>query len=154
MDVYERMKELGIELPAPLPAGGLYKPALQVGDLVYVSGQGSFLKDSITYNGKVGAERTIEEGQAAARLCVLNALSAVQALIGDLNKIERIVKLLGFVASAPGFNSQPVVMNGASQLLADIFGEDNGVAARSAIGTNELPLDLTVEVEFLFKLKD
>ena len=154
MDVYERMKELGVELPPPLPAGGLYQPALQVGDLVYVSGQGSFLKDGVTYDGKVGAERTIEEGQAAARLCVLNALSAVQARIGDLNKIERIVKLLGFVASAPGFNSQPAVMNGASQLLADIFGPDNGVAARSAIGTNELPLNLTVEVEFLFKLKD
>ena len=154
MDVYERMKELGVELPPPLPAGGLYKPALQVGNMVYVSGQGSFIKDGITYNGKVGTDRTIEEGQAASRLCVLNALSAVQALIGDLNKIERIVKLLGFVASAPDFNSQPVVMNGASQLLADIFGDDNGVAARSAIGTNELPLNLTVEVEFLFKLKD
>lgn len=153
MDIYAKIKELGRELPPVPPAGGLYKPVKQVGDMIYVSGQGSSVRNGAGYTGKLGKERTIEEGQEAARLCVLNALSAMNAYLGDLNKLECVVKMLGFVASDAGFNMQPKVIDGASGLLADIFGSDNGVGVRSAISANELPLDLSVEIEFIFKLK-
>ena len=152
MDIYEKLKELDIELPtAPIPIG-IYKPVKQVGNMLYVSGQGP-IKDGVALVcGKVGAERSIEEGQYAARLCALNALSILHAYLGDLNKIKSTVKLLGFVASAPGFGRQPEVVNGASRMLADIFGEENGIGARSAIGTNELPSGITVEIEFIFEI--
>ncbi|WP_294569956.1 RidA family protein [uncultured Subdoligranulum sp.] len=154
MDIYTRLNELGYELPAPAPKGGIYKPVKQVGSLLYVSGQGATEKGVPVICGKVGAERTIEEGQAAARLCTLNALSALHAYLGDLNRIRSVVKLLAFVASAPGFNAQPKVADGASRLLADLWGEEDGVGARSAIATNELPGNITCEIEFIFELKD
>ncbi|MCC8024834.1 MAG: RidA family protein [Clostridium sp.] len=152
MDVYGRIKELGYELPPAPPKGGIYKPVKQSGNLLYISGQGATKNGVPAVSGKVGAERTIEEGQEAARICTLNALSVLDAYLGDLNKIKSVVKLLAFVASAPGFNSQPKVVDGASQLLKDIFGEENGVGARSAISTNELPGDITVEIEFIFEI--
>ena len=126
MDVYENIRKSGYELPPSPPKGGIYKPVKQVGNLLYIS-------------GKLGSERTIEEGQEAARICTLNALSVLHEYLGDLNKIKSVVKILAFVASAPGFNSQPAVVDGASQLLKDIFGDDNGVGARSAISAIELP---------------
>lgn len=103
-------------------------------------------------SGKLGSERTIEEGQEAARICTLNALSVLHEYLGDLNKIKSVVKILAFVASAPGFNSQPAVVDGASQLLKDIFGDDNGVGARSAISAIELPGNISVEIEFIFEI--
>lgn len=154
MDVYERLKELGLELPAPPPLGGLYKPVKQVESMLYVSGQGATVDGVPCVVGKVGAECTIEDGQRAARVCVLNALSVLHRHLGDLNRIKSLVKILGFVASAEGFNMQPKVIDGASRLLADIWGEEDGVGARSAISAIELPGGIAVEIEFIFELKD
>jgi len=152
MNIYTKLEELDIELPSPPPAMGIYKPVKQVGNILYVSGQGP-TKDGVPLvTGKVGAERTIEEGQEAARLCAINALSVLHGYLGDLNKIKSTVKILGFVASSPDFGRQPEVINGASRLLADIFGEENGIGARSAIGTNELPASISVEIEFVFEV--
>ena len=152
MDIYARLKELNLELPELPPRGGIYKPVKQVGNMLCVSGQGATVKGVPTIVGHVGAERTIEEGQDAARLCAMNCLATLHDYLGDLNRIKSLVKILGFVASAPGFNAQPKVMDGASKLLMDIFGEENGVGARSAIGTNELPGGITVEIEFIFEI--
>lgn len=151
MDVYGKLKELNITLPDLPPKGGIYKPVKQIGNLLYVSGQGATIKGVPEIVGKVGADRTIEEGQQAARLCALNALSTLEDYLGDLNKIKSVVKTLGFVASAAGFNSQPKVVDGASGLYRDIWGED-GVGARSAIGVNELPGNITVEIEYIFEI--
>ena len=152
MDVYEKMKDLGLELPPPPPLGGIYKPVKQIGGMLYVSGQGP-TKDGIPQIvGKVGAECGIEEGKSAARLCALNALSVLHGFLGDLNKVKSTVKLLAFVASAPGFNRQPEVVDAASQILVDLYGPERGKGARSAIGTNELPGGITVEIEFIFEI--
>lgn len=153
MGVYDAMKKLGIELPEPPPRGGLYRPVRQVGPMLYVSGQGPTERGKPLFTGKLGREVSVETGQAAAGRCVLNALAVLQAHLGDLDRIAGVVKVLGFVASAPGFNDQPLVINGCSQLLIDLFG-DPGWHARSAIGTNELPGDIPVEIEFIFELKE
>lgn len=150
-DVYARMKDLGYELPELPPPGGIYKPVKQVGNLLYVSGQGATVKGVPTVVGKVGAERTVEEGQAAARMCTLNALSTLEHYLGDLNRIKGVVKTLGFIASAPGFNLQPKVLDGCSMLLKELLGED-GVGARSAIGVNELPGNIACEIEYIFEI--
>lgn len=154
MDVYKRLDALEINLPPPPPLAGIYKPVMRAGNLLYVSGQGPTENGTPLMTGKVGRERTIEEGQHAARLCVLNALSNLHQYLGNLNEIKSVVKLLVFVASAEGFDRQPEVANGASQLLSDIFGREHGVGARSAIGTNELPGDITVEIEFIFEVNE
>lgn len=151
MDVYAKMKELGYELPELPPAGGIYKPVKQVGNMLYISGQGATVKGVPAMVGKVGGECSVEQGQEAARLCGLNALSTLHHYLGDLNRIKSVVKMLGFIASAPGFNMQPKVLDGCSQLMRDIFGED-GIGARSAIGTNELPGNIACEVEFIFEV--
>ncbi len=152
MNVYEKMKELSIELPEAPKSAGLYVPVRQTGNLLFSAGQGPVRNGTIIHKGKVGAGRSLEEGQDAARLCVLNILAQVEKTIGDLNRITGVVKLLGFVASAPGFNDQPKVINGGSQLLIDLFGE-RGWHARSAIGVNELPGDITVEIEAVFEFQ-
>lgn len=151
MNVYDRLKELDLVLPQMPPKGGIYKPVKQIGNLLYVSGQGATEKGVPVITGKLGAQTTMEEGQQAGRICVMNALATLEDYLGDLNKIKSLVKILAFVASAPGFNSQPQVANGASQLLKDIWGED-GVGARSAIGVSELPGDISVEIEFIFEV--
>ncbi len=153
MGVYDALKNLGLELPEPPPRGGLYRPVKQVGPMLYVSGQGPTERGKPLFTGKLGREVSVETGQAAARRCVLNALAVLQAYLGDLDRIAGVVKVLGFVASAPGFNDQPQVINGGSQLLIDLFG-DPGWHVRSAIGTNELPGDIPVEIEFIFELKE
>ena len=152
MDVYERLKELDIKLPAPPEPVGLFQTVAQVGNLVYLSGQGSYCGDTWV-TGKVGAERTVEEAQQGARLCMLNLLSVLDGYLGDLNRIKRPVKLLGFVNGAPGFDRQPAVINGASQLLIDIFGE-NGKHTRSAIGAGSLPMGISCEIEAIFEVTD
>ena len=150
MDIYERLKELNIELPqAPKPMG-LYTPVKIVGNMAYVSGQGPLVDGKLTCIGKVGAGVTIEQAQAAARQIALNTLTLLHEYVGDLNKIKSVVKVLGFVASADGFGDQPSVMNGFSQVFLDVFGE-NGRHARSAIGTNELPMGISVEIESIFE---
>ena len=152
MDIYRRLTELEIQLPPLPPLAGIFQRVKQIGNLLYVSGQGPTENGIPLVTGKVGKERTIEEGQYAARACVLNALSVLHDYLGDLNQIKSVVKLLAFVASAEGFGRQPEVANGASQLLLDIFGPERGVGARSAIGTNELPDNITAEIEFIFEL--
>lgn len=145
-----RLSELGIELPetaAPLAA---YVPAVRTGDLVYTSGQLPMTGGKLARSGKVGAEVSPEEGHALARICALNALAAVDALVG-LDAVTRVVKVVGFVASAPTFNGQPGVVNGASELLGEVFGEA-GAHARSAVGVSALPLDAPVEVELIVEI--
>lgn len=150
-DIYERIKELGYELPGLPPPGGIYKPVKQIGNMLYVSGQGATVKGTPAILGKVGGECSLQQGQDAARLCALNALSTLHNFLGDLNRIKSVVKILGFIESAPNFNMQPKVLDGCSTLLFDIFGDD-GIAARSAIGVNELPGNIACEVEFIFEI--
>ncbi len=149
--IYETLKKLGLQLPPAPQAVGLYSPVKQSGNLLYVSGQGFIRDGEALVQGKAGSDVSLEQAQEAAREAALNMLSVLDRFIGDLNRIGSVVKLLGFVASAPGFNDQPKVLNGASQLFIDLFGEA-GRAARSAVGVNELPLNLTVELEGIFEL--
>ena len=139
-----RLEELGVELPEA-PAGA-YVPATRTGNLVFTAGQLPFEGDEVNVRGKVGDAVIVEEAHEAARLCAINALAAAVTETGGLAGISRIVKVTGFVASAPGFNNQPRVLNGASDFLGDIFG-NAGQHARSAIGVAELPMDAPVEVE-------
>ena len=150
MNVYDNLKKLGLELPPPPPKGGIYKPVKQVGNLLYVSGQGATKNGVSVLQGKLGRKCTVGQGQQAAQLCALNALSVLNDFLGDLNQVKSLVKMLAFVASADGFGQQPLVANGASQLLLDVFGEE-GVGARSAIGVKELPGNIPVEIEFVFE---
>jgi len=151
MDIYQKLKNLDIELPQAPKAMAMYVPVKTVGNLVYVSGQGPLHEGKITCAGKVGKDVTIEQAIAAARLIAVNTLAALHEHIGDLNKIKSVVKVLGFVASAEGFNEQPGVINGFSEVLVEVFGE-NGRHARSAVGANELPMDISVEIESIFEL--
>lgn len=144
----ERLRQLGLELPAiPEPAGS-YVPATRTGTLVFTAGQLPFEGSELRQTGRVGEEVTPEEARRAARLCALNALAAAASEAGGLDNISRVVKVTGFVASARGFNAQPQVINGASELLGEVFGEA-GLHARSAIGVAELPLGAPVEVELI-----
>ncbi len=150
--VEDKIKELGCilpETPKPLAA---YIPAIKTGDYVYTSGQVPFAEGELKYAGKIGFDLSIEEGQKAAELCALNALSAIKSVIGDLNKIEQIIKVTVFVNSADAFTDQPKVANGASEFLGKIFGEA-GKHVRSAVGVNELPVDSAVEIEMIVKVK-
>jgi enamine deaminase RidA (YjgF/YER057c/UK114 family) len=154
MDIYERLRELGIELYTPKPPIGIYVPMKEFGGkYVYTSGHGCDYKGVLKYIGKVGEGVSLEEGIWSARQCVINILGNLHNQLGDLNRIKKVIKVLGFVASGNNFFDQPKVMNGASQLLVDIFGEENGKAARSAIGVNVLPKNQPVEVEIIFELK-
>jgi enamine deaminase RidA (YjgF/YER057c/UK114 family) len=146
-----QLTELGLELPmAPKPMG-VYKPVLVIGNMLYVSGQGPLRPDGTLIKGRVGKDLTMEEGKLAARQVGLSMLSTIKANIGDLNKIKRIVKTLGMVNSTPEFEQHPAVINGFSELMADIFGEDNGVGVRSAVGMI-LPGNIAVEIEAMFEL--
>jgi len=150
VDAYARLAELGISLPQVAPPLAAYVPAVQSGDYVYVSGQLPLVEGKLTQTGKVGAEVTAEQGAELARTCAVNVLAAVEALVG-LGRVVKIVKVVGFVASAPGFTGQPAVVNGASNLFGDVFGEQ-GRHARSAVGVAELPLDAPVEVEAIVEV--
>jgi len=154
LDIYERLRELEVELYTPNPPTGIFVHMKEAGEkYIYTSGHGCAEKGVLKHVGKVGAEVSLEEGIWSARQCAINILSNLHMQLGDLNKIKRIIKVLGFVASSDDFFSQPKVMNGASQLLVDIFGEENGKAARSAIGVNVLPSNQPVEVEMIVELK-
>jgi enamine deaminase RidA (YjgF/YER057c/UK114 family) len=146
MPVSQRLDELDIDLPPPQAPAGLYNPVVIHGHTAYVSGQVPLKDGQPLARGKVGDNVSVEEGQVAARQCVLNALAALGAELGSVDRVERIVRMTVFVASAAGFNDQPQVANGASQLLIDIFGMHQR-PARSAIGVAELPLGCPVEVE-------
>lgn len=149
--VEEVLKELGIELPeVPKPAA-VYLPAKTVGNLVYTSGHDCRVNGTLLYEGKVGSDLTVEQGQEAARQTMINCLATLKKEIGDLDRVKQVVKLLGFVNSAPGFVEQPYVINGASELLEEVFGE-KGRHARSAISSNELPFNTSVEIEMIVEI--
>jgi enamine deaminase RidA (YjgF/YER057c/UK114 family) len=146
-----RLKTLGIELPPPPKPVASYVPAVRSGNLVFLSGQGPVAGGKPIFTGKVGAELSEEEGYKAARATILNSLAVLRGEIGSLDRVRRIVKLTGWVNSAPGFARQPWVINGASDLLVEIFGEA-GRHARSAVGANELPLGIPVEIELIVEV--
>ncbi|MDQ4037976.1 MAG: RidA family protein [Actinomycetota bacterium] len=147
MTATQRLAELGISLPSVAAPVAAYVPVVQTGPLVFVSGQLPWVDGALPRTGKVGAEVSAEDAALDARQCALNALAAMDAAVG-LDSITRIVKVVGFVASAPGFTGQPAVINGASELFGEVFG-DAGVHARSAVGVAELPLGTPVEVEVI-----
>ena len=147
----DRLAELGLALPDVAAPVAAYTPAVRTGDLVFTSGQVPTVDGKVVATGKVGAEVDAADAQEYARICALNALAAVKALVGDLDKVRRVVKVVGFVASAPDFTGQPGVINGASELFNQVFG-DAGVHARSAVGVAVLPLDVPVEVEILVEV--
>ena len=146
----ERLQELGIELPPVAAPVAAYVPAVQVGDQVWTSGQLPFVGGALPATGKVGAEVSPEDAKALARISALNAVAAVDALVG-IDNVVKVVKVVGFVASASGFTGQPGVVNGASELLGEVFG-DAGVHARSAVGVAELPINAPVEVEIIVEV--
>jgi enamine deaminase RidA (YjgF/YER057c/UK114 family) len=148
----ERLAALGLTLPPVVPPVAAYVPAVRTGGFVYVSGQLPVVDGKLLAAGKVGGEVSALAAAALARTCALNALAAAAAAAGGLEAIRRVVKVTGFVASAPGFNGQPQVVNGASELLIEVFGE-NGRHARSAVGVAELPLDAPVEVELIAEVR-
>ena len=148
-----RLTELGLTLPAVVPPVAAYVPAVRTGQLVYTSGQLPMVDGALPATGKVGADVTPEQAKELARACALNALAAIDALVGPdgLDRVARVVKVVGFVASAPDFTGQPGVVNGASELLGEVFGEA-GRHARSAVGVAALPLDAPVEVELIVEI--
>jgi len=146
-----RIVELKLILPpAPKPAG-LYKPVLVIGSFLYISGQGPINSDGSLFTGKLGADLDLAQGKLAARQVGLTMLSTIKTHFGDLNKIKRIVKTLGMVNCTPDFGQQPLVINGFSELMSDVFGQDNGVGVRSAVGMT-LPNNIAVEIEAMFEL--
>lgn len=148
----QKIKDLGLTLPELSEPKAMYIPVVQTGDLCFVSGQIPMVDGELVYTGKVGEDRTLEEAQAAARLCALNGLAALRAHLGDLDRIQKIVKLQAFVSSKTGFDQQHIVINAASQLLYDVLGQQ-GRHARTAIAVNQLPLDATVEIELIVEVK-
>ncbi|HDR4457118.1 hypothetical protein CON48_13525 [Bacillus thuringiensis] len=152
MKVEQRIEELGIILPKTSPAKALYVPVKQIGNFLFVSGQAPFINANLAYTGKAGGERTLEEAQEAARLCIINTLAAVKEYIGDLDRIVNVIKLQAFVNSETDFDQQHIVINAASKLLHDIFGIE-GQHARTAIGANQLPMNITVEIDCIFEVQ-
>jgi len=152
MPDYEmRLKELGVTIPEIPPAAGAYVPAVKSGNLVFCSGQGPYKDGSFAYLGKVGEMLSLEEGYQAARIAALNCLAEICAVIGSVNNIKRVVQVKGYVNSAPDFHDQPKVVNGASELLLEIFGEA-GKHARCALGTTNLPANIPVEIEMIVEV--
>ena len=151
--VTARLAELGLVVPEVVPPLASYQPAVRSGVYVHTSGQLPIVEGRLAATGKVGAEVSPERAKELAATCALNALAAVRSVAGDLDRVVRVVKVVGFVASAPDFTGQPGVVNGASELLGDVFG-DRGVHARSAVGVAVLPMDAPVEVEVLVELAD
>jgi enamine deaminase RidA (YjgF/YER057c/UK114 family) len=151
MGVEARLKELGLELPSPAAPVGNYVPAVRSGNLVFLSGHGPVGKDRIV-TGKVGVDLNVEEGYEAAKIVAIGLLGSLKALIGDLDKVRRVVKVLGMVNCDPTFMEQPKVIDGASDLLVDVFGEA-GKHARSAVGMNALPFNIAVEIEMIVEVE-
>lgn len=151
--VEQRIEDAGLTLPAVSKPLAAYVPAMRTGNLVFTSGQLPVVDGNIPQTGKLGTEVTTEEGQVHARECVLNALAAIKDIIGDLDKIEKVVKVVGFVSSAADYTDQHLVVNGASEFLAEVLGEA-GVHARSAVGMASLPMDVPVEVEMIVQVRD
>lgn len=151
MNVEKKIEALGISLPEMSPPKAMYIPVRPLGNALFVSGQVPFENGELRYSGKVGGERTLEEGEEAARLCIVNLLAAVKAYLGDLDKVKNVVKVQAFVNSTPDFTQQHIVVNAASQLLFDVFGEC-GRHARTAVAVPVLPMDATVEIEAILEI--
>ena len=147
-----RIKELGLTLPSPPKPVAKYKTALQVGNILYVSGHGPLKPDGKMIQGQVGSDLTLEEGKEAARVVGLAILSTVRNTLGSLDKVKRLVKSLGMVNSTTEFRDHPQVINGFSELMADVFGDDAGVGTRSAVGMGSLPANIAVEIECVFEV--
>jgi enamine deaminase RidA (YjgF/YER057c/UK114 family) len=145
-NIENRIKELGLQLPEPPKPLAAYIPAKQVGNLVFTAGQLPMVNGEIILKGLLGLDVEIDPAYNAAKICTLNALSAIKGVIGDLDKIKQVVRVVGYVASVPTFTQQPAVVNGASEFLLEVFGE-NGKHARSAVGMAVLPLNAAVEIE-------
>lgn len=154
MTADERFSKLGLTLPPPPKPLGVYKPFLIVDKFVYVSGHGTVKEDGGLIIGKVGVELTIDEGKAAAQQVGLAILATLKKNLGSLNRIKRVIKVLGMVNAVPEFERHPYVINGCSELFAKIWGEDNGVGVRSAVGMGSLPDNIPVEIEAMFELND
>ena len=154
MSAESRIQELGLTLPPSVPPGGIYKPLVITGNIGYLSGHGPYLGDDKYITGRVGEDLTLDEGQEAARQVGLAILRTMKDQLGDLNKVVRIVKVLALVNSADNFHQQPQVINGFSELMKEVFGEDRGIGARSAIATNTLPGNIAVEIELIFELAE
>lgn len=152
MSVEERLRELGIELPPPPDPVANYITAVQVGDLVFLGGVSNRVRGMLKYQGKVGRDVSPEDAYDAARMCAINHLAVLKAFLGDLDRVERVVKLVGHINCAPGFNALPPVLNGASDLLVEVFGE-SGRHARLALGASELSSDIPVETELIVQVK-
>jgi enamine deaminase RidA (YjgF/YER057c/UK114 family) len=146
-----KIKEMGLTIPEVAKPVAAYVPAIRIGDYVYTSGQIPFVEGKLAYAGKLGSDIQPEQGYEAAKVCALNCLAAIKSVLGSLDKIEQIVKVVGFVNSTPGFIEQPKVINGASELVGNIFGK-HGEHSRSAVGVAELPINAAVEVEMIVKV--
>jgi enamine deaminase RidA (YjgF/YER057c/UK114 family) len=153
MQIEAKLEQMGIKLPAAVTPVANYVPAVRTGNLVFLSGHGPFKEDGSLITGKVGADLTVEEGYETARRVAIGLLGSLKAEIEDLDKVRRVVKLLGLVNCTPEFGDQPKVINGASDFLVEIFG-DKGRHARSAVGTNALPMNIGVEIEMIVEVED
>jgi enamine deaminase RidA (YjgF/YER057c/UK114 family) len=153
MQAEARLKEMGIKLPSAVTPVANYVPAVRTGSLVFLSGHGPFKEDGSLITGKVGSELTEEQGYEAARRVAVGLMGSLKAEIGDLEKVKRVVKLLGLVNCTSDFTDQPKVINGASDLLVEVFGA-RGKHARSAVGTNALPMNIAVEIEMIVEVSD
>ncbi len=149
----QRLKELGLELPGHTPAVGNYLDGVQVGELLFLSGHGPFDAGKAVFTGKLGAGVDVAEGQRAAEFVTLNVLATLKSLLGDLDRIEKVVRLTIFVNSDPDFTEQHLVANGASNLLTEVFGKERGSHARAAIGMASLPLGISVEIDGVFVVR-
>ena len=152
MSAEARIKELGLELPPAPEAMGVYKPMIVVDKLAYLSGHGPLKPNKTLTTGRLGLDMDVEAGYDAARQTGLCLLATLQKELGSLDKIKRLVKVFGLVRCTDGFDQQPAVINGCSELFRDVFGEENGVAARSALGTSALPGSIAVEIEAIFEI--
>lgn len=153
MNIEERLNELNIVLPPPNPPAAMYNPGVLVDGFLFTAGQTPKVDGKLQYKGKVGQDLTVEDAQKAARLCCLSALAIIKATVGSLDKVEKIVKVTGFVSSGLDFYEQPKVLNGASELLYELFGQEIGAHARSAVGSSALPGNAACEVELVVKIK-
>lgn len=152
MNPEDRLASLRLELPpAPKPVG-LYKPLVICGNIAYVSGHGPLKADKSLITGKVGADLSLDQGKAAARQVGLAILATLKSNLGSLNRVNRVIKVLGMVNCTPDFQEHPKVINGCSELFAEVFGDDNGVGARSAVGMGSLPTNIAVEIEAIFEI--
>lgn len=152
MEIENKVRKLGMELPEVPKPVATYVPAVRSGNYVFTSGQGPFIKGKLMHTGKVGGNLTVEEGYECAKLTAMNCLAAIKSLIGDLDRVKQIIRVTGFINSAPGFEDQPKVLNGASDLLVQIFGE-KGKHARLALGASELPMGTPVEIEMVVEVQ-